>query len=76
MILCDTNIFIEQYKGNLIIVDELKQIEAKNIAVSSITSAELYFGARNKVELLLIQRHLASLTQIPLNESISRLFCS
>ena len=45
MILCDTNILIELYKNNAQIVSELRQIGIDNLAVSSISVAELYFGA-------------------------------
>ena len=37
MILCDTNILIEFYKGNPSVVQTLKTIGAANIAVSVIT---------------------------------------
>lgn len=45
MILCDTNILIEFYKGNAQVVEELRTIGAEQIAISVITQAELYFGA-------------------------------
>lgn len=51
MILCDTNILIEIYKGNTFIIDTVKKIGQEKIAVSDVTTAELYFGARNKEEL-------------------------
>lgn len=37
MILCDTNILIEFYKGNADIVKALQQIGQPNIAISAIT---------------------------------------
>jgi len=51
MILCDTNILIEFYKGNSNIVDELQKIGLAGLAVSVVTSGELYFGAKDKREL-------------------------
>ncbi len=51
MILCDTNILIEFYKGNSAIVAELQTIGLAELAVSVITSGELYFGAKDKREL-------------------------
>lgn len=43
MILCDTNILIEIYKGNNEIINIVKSIEQHNIAVSDVTRAELFF---------------------------------
>ena len=51
MILLDTNILIEMYKGNEVIIHRIKMIGQNNIAISDVTSAELLFGARNKDEL-------------------------
>ncbi|GEM_PF-1091908 len=59
MILCDTNILIEFYKGNPAIIQALRDIGQANIAVSAITKAELLFGARDKQELAKINKHLA-----------------
>ena len=55
MILCDTNILIEFYKNNPQIVQELRQIGEKRLAISPVTQAELYFGALNKPDLKLYQ---------------------
>jgi tRNA(fMet)-specific endonuclease VapC len=52
MILCDTNIFIEFYKGNSTIIQELGKIGVAQLAISIVTQAELYYGALNKAELL------------------------
>ena len=51
MILCDTNILIEFYKGNSDIVQELERVRLSDLAISVITAGELYFGARDKREL-------------------------
>jgi predicted nucleic acid-binding protein len=74
MILCDTNILIEFYKNNPQIVQELRQIGPRQLAVSPITQAELYFGALNKAELKKIKQHLSLLTQLPLDVSVSAIF--
>ena len=57
MILCDTNILIEFYKGNSVIIAELHKIGLPDLAVSVITTGELLYGARDKSELLKIQKH-------------------
>lgn len=74
MILCDTNILIEFYKNNPQVVQELRQIGPSQLAVSSITYAELFFGALNKAELTKIKQHLSLLVQVPLDVSVSTIF--
>jgi predicted nucleic acid-binding protein len=74
MILCDTNILIELYKNNAQIINELRQIGTENLAVNSISVAELYFGAFDKAELQKLKKHLALLHQLPLNNAVSKIF--
>lgn len=74
MILCDTNILIEFYKGNSVIVQELQKIGLSNLCISTITAGELYFGSRDKRELGQIKMNLALLSQIPLDVDISGRF--
>ena len=45
-----------------------------NLAVSVINVGELYFGARDKRELLKIKKHLMGLQQIAVDVEISRLY--
>lgn len=73
MILCDTNIFIEIYRGNLDIIQTVKSIGQHNIAVSDVTCAELLYGARNKKELLSIRKDLNNISVLPIDTSISNL---
>lgn len=51
MILCDTDVLIEFYKNNQQILQELRHIGMANLAICTITQAELYFGALNKPEI-------------------------
>ena len=76
MILCDTNILIEFYKDNDEVVNDLREIGLPNIAVSVVTVGEMYFGARDKRELLKIKKHLACLHQIAVDTEISMRFLS
>ena len=76
MILCDTNILIEFYKNNSDIVDELQNVGLAELAVSVVTSGELYFGAKDKRELAKIQKQLSLIQQIPLDLDISNRFLS
>ncbi len=72
MILLDTNILIELYRNNPDVIEALRQIGVSDLAVSIVTVAELYFGARDKGELARIKAHLALLHQIPLDPLISQ----
>jgi tRNA(fMet)-specific endonuclease VapC len=74
MILCDTHILIEFYKGNPTILQELGRIGVTQLAISVITQAELYYGALNKAELLRIQKHLNLLHNLPINHQVSSQF--
>lgn len=51
IILCDTNIIIEFLKENTVVVKNISQIGSNSIYISTITAAELFFGALNKNEL-------------------------
>jgi predicted nucleic acid-binding protein len=46
MILCDTNILIEFYKGNSEIVTELQSVGIAELAVSVVTCGELILAQR------------------------------
>ena len=74
LIICDTNIFIEFYKGNSEIIENLHKIGNDNIALSSVTAGELIFGAFNKTELRNIQKDINELRVLHINEKISRSF--
>ena len=71
LILCDTNILIEVYKGNTTIITTLEKIGQHNIAVYDVTCAELLYGARNKKELQIIKKDLKKLIVLPISEKIS-----
>ncbi|WP_228019702.1 type II toxin-antitoxin system VapC family toxin [Sphaerospermopsis sp. LEGE 08334] len=74
MILCDTNIIIEFYKNNSQVISELSFLGINQLAISSITQAELYYGAINNVELRKIKNHLKLLHIIPIDVMISTQF--
>ncbi len=73
MILCDTNILIEFYKGRADVIATLSAVGISDLAISVITVGELYFGAHDKRELKRLRENLALLQQIPINEEISKL---
>jgi predicted nucleic acid-binding protein len=73
MILCDTNILIEVSRNNKTIDEILHNIGFRNIAVSDVVCAELFFGARDKRELQSIQKSLNAFTVYPVQPDISAL---
>jgi len=73
MVLCDTNVIIEFFKGNNKTLKELEQIGFDNIAISTITVMELYYGALNKKELSKIKRCINSLNVLQIDSSISEI---
>lgn len=72
MVLCDTNIIIELFKGNKETISIVERIGINNISISSITEMELYFGALNKTELNKIKKSLRSLDIIQIDPMISQ----
>lgn len=58
LVLCDTNIIIEFYKENPVILESLQSIGQANIALSMITAGELLYGALNKKELARINKDI------------------
>jgi len=73
MIILDTNIIIELFKGNVETKELLKKVDEKEFAISVITSMELYYGAINKRELNKIQKFLKSFNLLTINEEISKI---
>ena len=76
MILCDTDVIIEILKGNEKIIKTIESIGLENIAISSITVMELYFGALNKNELDKIKKHLKALNVVHFDNDVSELAVS
>ena len=73
MIILDTNIIIELFKGNVETKELLKKVDEKEFAISIITSMELYYGAINKRELNKIKKFLKSFNLLTINEEISKI---
>jgi len=76
MIMCDTDVIIEILKGNEKIIKTIESIGLENIAISSITVMELYFGALNKKELDKIKKHLKALNIVHFDNDVSELAVS
>lgn len=76
MILCDTNVIIETLKGDEKTIKFVERIGLENIAISSVTVMELYFGALNKRELNKIKKHLKALNVVHFDNNVSELAVS
>ncbi len=74
MILCDTNVLIEFYKGNDSVTKVFADVGLPNLAVSVITVGELYYGAKDKRELAQITKHLKMLNQIDVDADVCNIF--
>jgi tRNA(fMet)-specific endonuclease VapC len=74
LILCDTNIIIDILRNNQSIISEINSIGIDNIMISTITMAELLYGAINKTEFEKIKKHTEFIRILPINESISDIF--
>jgi predicted nucleic acid-binding protein len=74
MVIFDTNILIELYRGNLVVRNEIQQMKPDIYYVSSITAAEFMVGAKDKADFQRIEKHLAKYTIIPVNTDISDIF--
>jgi len=72
MILCDTNILIEIYRKNTIVISALSKISRyKTVAISDVTRAEILVGARNKHEMQILVKELGQLKCLPVKSEIS-----
>ena len=74
MVIFDTNILIELYRGNVAIKQSTQQIKSDVFYISSITVAEFMVGAKNKADFATIENRLTKNTTIPINAEISQIF--
>ncbi len=73
LVICDTNIIINNLINDKITIDLLEKIGIGNVIISSITAMELLRGARNKQELALMQKNIRSILIVHFNDDISTL---
>jgi len=73
MVICDTNIFIEIFRQNFLIRSELEKIGYENIVVPDVVKAELFFGARDKIDLFNIKKSIKDFHILSILPEISRI---
>jgi predicted nucleic acid-binding protein len=74
MVIFDTNILIELYRGNVKVKEEIELLDSNVFYISSITAAEFMVGAKDKADLKKIEKQLNKYTTIPINTEISEIF--
>lgn len=74
MVIFDTNILIELYRGNNLIKEQVLAIDYNIFYISSISVAEFLAGARNKEDMAIISQQLDKYTHLPITVEISNLF--
>jgi len=73
LILCDTNIFISWFRGDLESLTRLERVGLSHILIPSVVVMELLQGTRNKTESLQLKKKLKAYHIIHFNEATSRL---
>ena len=73
MILLDTNILIDYFRGKQPAIDFINKHPKENLAITSIIVMELYKGSLNKLEFDKIKKTLKGFLIIDLNETVSQL---
>lgn len=74
IVLCDTDILIEFYRGNASVRDQLMLIGMENIRVSIITVGELLYGVYNREALQRLEKDLAQLDKLNINQTVGNVF--
>jgi predicted nucleic acid-binding protein len=73
LILCDTNIFISWFRGDMETITKLESIGLDHILIPSVTLMELLQGTRNKAETIQLKKKLKAYHVIHFNETTSKL---
>ncbi len=71
MVLCDTNILIHAFNGNLDTIVQMEAIGFNNILLPSVTVMELMQGMENKTELAQMKKKIKYYDIIQFDERIS-----
>lgn len=74
MVIFDTNILIELFRGNVSIKEQVLEMNVTTFYISSISYVEFLAGARNKKEAAILTKQLEKYTLLPVTEDIDSLF--
>ena len=73
MILTDTSILIDYLKKRPEVVDFVNKQGKSNLAINTVIAMELYQGALNKTEFVIIQKELQGFFMLPIIQPVSDL---
>lgn len=71
-VLCDTNIFIHFFNGDVLTATELDKIELSNVLMPSIAAMELFRGMTDKNQMARMKKRLKNFNVINFNENVSK----
>jgi tRNA(fMet)-specific endonuclease VapC len=74
MVIFDTTVLIDLHRGNISVRKRIEEMTPPTIYISSITVAEFMVGAKDKLDMLQIQKHLDNYTILSINEAINTIF--
>jgi tRNA(fMet)-specific endonuclease VapC len=74
MVIFDTTVLIELYRGNVLVKQKIEELAPDTIYISGITFAEFMVGAKDKQDFVQIQKQLSNYTMLPINEGINGIF--
>lgn len=74
MVIFDTNILIELYRGNLAVKEDIEKMKFDIFYISCITAAEFIIGAKDKDDFKRIEKQLDKYTAVRINSEISDIF--
>jgi len=72
MILIDTNLLVDYFRGNKKVIQFIDKQPKEALAVCSVIAMELFKGSLNKAEFQKIKKTLKGFVMIDLNENISQ----
>ena len=71
MVLCDTNVLIHAFNGDVFTINQMEVIGFENVLLSSITVMELLQGMKNNKELALMKKKIKYYDVVQFDERIS-----
>jgi tRNA(fMet)-specific endonuclease VapC len=74
LILCDTDVIIEYFNKNILLLQFLEKLGIEKLTITGITRAEVQQGALDKNHLTKINRVLNKFPTVDIDEAISRRF--
>ncbi len=74
MVIFDTTVLIELYRGNQTVKDNIIAFGNGTYYISVISVAEFLIGARDKTDLIRLEKHISNYTPLAINDHITKIF--